>query len=664
MCMLLWIPIHGQNCLDSIQQLQEVVIEAQPYKEVIPVQSLSGLKLEKLSVLSVADALRYFSGVQIKDYGGMGGLKTVNVRNMGSHHVGVFYDGVEVGNAQNGVVDLGKFSLDNMESVSLYNGQKSDIFQSAKDFASASAVYMQTKRPKFSGDEKTHVQARYRTGSIQLNNPSLRVSHKINDKLSTMIHSEYIHSNGQYEFRYRRLHQDGTVAYDTTAVRQNSDIDAYRIEAGLFGQDERSKWEAKLYYYQSDRGLPGAIVKNVFSSGERQADKNFFAQANYYHELTDKYKIQVKGKFAYDYTHYKSREVVEFMDEDVIKKMQFDNEYYQQEAYLSVVQGLRITSIWDMSLSIDASYNKLNATMRGVGTPFSYPQRYTLLGSWANALNFGPLKVQGTLVGTFVTEEVRNNTAAPDKHEVSPAIFLGYHPSPSSPWHLRAFYKNIFRMPTFNDLYYAQIGYAQLEPEHTDQIDVGFTYKIPHFRIQADAYYSRTKDKIIASPTGSSFRWMMTNMGLVETKGIDASAQLTLPLGSVMSNLNLNYGYSKAQDFTKINGKRMSSFGDQIPYTPWHSGSAITGLTWREWGLNYSFIYVGERYDGAVNNIDRNRVEPWYTHDLSADYTLRYKKYNTRLSVEVNNLLDQHYDVVLNYPMPGRNYKCSITIQY
>ena len=78
---------------------------------------MEGKVLEKLSVHSVADALRYFSGVQIKDYGGIGGLKTVNIRAMGTQHVGVFYDGIELGNAQNGTVDLGRFSLDNMENA-------------------------------------------------------------------------------------------------------------------------------------------------------------------------------------------------------------------------------------------------------------------------------------------------------------------------------------------------------------------------------------------------------------------------------------------------------------------------------------------------------------------------------------------------------------------
>lgn len=112
--------LSAQSKLDSLHHLNEVVVTARINKEVIPVQSLSGDKLEKLAAHSVADAIRYFSGVQIKDYGGIGGLKTVNIRSMGTNHVGVFYDGIELGNAQNGVIDLGRFSLDNMEAVTFY----------------------------------------------------------------------------------------------------------------------------------------------------------------------------------------------------------------------------------------------------------------------------------------------------------------------------------------------------------------------------------------------------------------------------------------------------------------------------------------------------------------------------------------------------------------
>lgn len=165
---------RAQSRLDSLQRLDEVVIEAQtPVKEVIPAQRLAGDELQRLGAHSVADAIRYFSGVQIKDYGGVGGLKTVNIRSMGTNHVGVFYDGIELGNAQNGVVDLGRFSLDNMEAVTLYNGQKSAIFQPAKDFSSAGSIYLQTRTPFFRDGERQHLKATLKGGSFGTVNPAL-----------------------------------------------------------------------------------------------------------------------------------------------------------------------------------------------------------------------------------------------------------------------------------------------------------------------------------------------------------------------------------------------------------------------------------------------------------------------------------------------------------
>lgn len=669
-CLGLPLMMAAQSRLDSLQHLDEVVVTAKPFKEVIPAQRLSGLQLERLNTHNVADALRYFSGVQIKDYGGMGGLKTIDVRNMGSHHVGVFYDGIQIGNAQNGVVDLGRFSLDDLEELSLYNGQKSEIFQSAKDFASASAVYMKARKPKFEAGKNTNLSVRYKAGSIQLINPSFRWEQKLNDELSLSLSGEYMKSDGKYKFRYRRLNQEGKVAYDTTATRWNSDIEAYRLEAGIYGTVHNGYWQAKLYYYDSDRGLPGAIVKNIWQNGERQGDKNFFAQATFVKDITPKYKLQLNGKFAYDYTHYLSRDTVQFLQESVTKKMQFDNTYYQQDWYLSVVNMYSILPVWDVSLSVDFQYNKLNAVMRGVGTPFTYPQRYTAWAALATALNLGKWKLQADILGTFVTEKVRNNVQAPDKSELSPAIIVGYKPFHNHDFNVRAFYKRIFRLPTFNDLYYAQIGFSQLNPEYTDQFNIGASYQktfhsgwLDRISAQADAYYAAITDKIIAAPTGSSFRWMMTNMGKVESKGVDASAAAFGHIGPVKLNTNLSYSFTKAQDFTKINGKKLSSYGDQIPYTPWHSGSVIAGVEYDTWTLNYSFIYVGERYNGAVNNISRNYVEPWYTHDFSLQKEFRIRKrYLLKASVEMNNALNQHYDVVLNYPMPGRNFRFIVSL--
>ena len=61
--------------------------------------------------------------------------------------------------------------------------------------------------------------------------------------------------------------------------------------------------------------------------------------------------------------------------------------------------------------------------------------------------------------------------------------------------------------------------------------------------------------------------------------------------------------------------------------------------------------------------IQENYEQPWYTNDMALIKNLEYKNMKFRISAEVNNLFSQDYDVVLNYPMPKRNYKLSLTFE-
>src|ERR1700760_2891168 len=96
---------------DTSKKINEVKVNARPVPQVqtlTPSQQISSADFDKYSALTVADAIRDFAGVNIKDYGGIGGLKTVSVRSLGANHLGVFYDGVEINDAQNGQIDLGR----------------------------------------------------------------------------------------------------------------------------------------------------------------------------------------------------------------------------------------------------------------------------------------------------------------------------------------------------------------------------------------------------------------------------------------------------------------------------------------------------------------------------------------------------------------------------
>lgn len=195
---------------DSLTMLsiEEVVITANRNKfnviSPMPTQMLQGKELEKLNSLSVADAIRYFSGVQLKDYGGVGGIKTINVRSLGSAHTAVFYDGMTVGNAQNAQVDLSKYSLDNIEAIELYNGQKSSIFQPARGFFSSNSLYLRSKTPSFKNDEKRHIRAAFKTGSFGLVNPSILYQQRITSDLSLSASAEFVDAHGRYKYRYKK----------------------------------------------------------------------------------------------------------------------------------------------------------------------------------------------------------------------------------------------------------------------------------------------------------------------------------------------------------------------------------------------------------------------------------------------------------------------------
>ena len=654
--------------VDQTTELEAVTVIAAPLnKDIITPQRLGGEQLRRMNTYSVADAIRYFSGVQIKDYGGVGGIKTINVRSMGSQHTGVYYNGIQLGNAQNGQVDLGKFSLENIEEIDLFNGQKSDILQSAREFGSAGNVYLTTRRPRFKPERKTHVRASVKSGSFGLVNTSALVDVKISDAISMTFNAEYLHSNGKYKFRYHRTAPDGTTAYDTTAVRHNGDIDAFRVETGLFHYyNSTGNYRVHAYYYHSQRGIPGAIVNNVWRNGERLYDRDFFVQAAWQDQFFNRWDMRLNAKYAADYTHYINKDT---------RLIPADNEYMQHELYISWANKVMLFDWWDVALAYDMQYNGLRKYM----TADRLSQWYSI----AMAFNCKDhLRAQISALGTSVTEflgrrmqDAGHKTAT----QFTPGVFLSYQPTLRAKFKINTFYKQAYRFPTFNDLYYTDMGVATLKPEKATQRDVGLSYSLEtkvkshkpqvssheqtsvRFSINADYYYNTVTDKIIAYPKGQQFRWTMLNLGMVKIHGVDLNAELQWHFPKQWSwTLKAQYTYQQARDYTSRDD---SYYGHQIPYIPWHSGSVITMLQWRGYSLNYSFIYVGERYN-QQENIPANYVQPWYTHDLSLTGQWDIRMITLKANVEINNLFGQDYEVITNYPMPKTNFRIGLTVEY
>ena len=649
--------------VDSLRThtIQEVTVIGRQMKEIVPAQVLSGEQLQRLNSHSVSDALRYFSGVQIKDYGGIGGLKTVNIRSMGSQHVGVFYDGIQIGNAQNGTVDLGKFSLDNMENISVYNGQKSNIFQSARDFASASAIYMETRKPTFKEGRDNNLNLKLKGGSFDLINASALMEHRYNDKLFSSVNLEFLNTSGEYKFRY---HKDG--GYDTTEVRRNGDVMFLRAEAALFGRINHGEWQIKGYMYNSKRGYPGAAVKKDYGislfNEDRQKDRNFFFQGSVKQQVTDLYSYKIQAKYANDYMNYV------MPPESTVQPM--NNNYWQQEFYYTVANLFSFNRWWTANISTDFQWNKLNAFGTDMfNAHFVKPRRYSVLSAAATSISLRRFSIQESLLYTFVHDQsARGKEVADNKNIFTPTLIASFKPFERIGLDVRAFYKEIFRMPTFNDLYYVQLGNRLLKPEYTTQYNIGIVYNkqfdkglFSSLNYTVDVYYNEVKDKIIATPTSNQLVWTMINLGYVEIRGIDMTLNPNLQIGEFGIGVRLSYTYQKAQDFTREKKENwddpvIDGYGDQIPYIPWHSGSLILNTKYKDWDFNYSFIYTGERYM-LGNNTPVNYIQPWYTHDMSLSRNISLNNSLLRVTTEVNNIFNQQYEVVKWYPMPGTNFK-------
>ena len=651
----------AQSKLDSVQHVREIVVVSKPaLREVVPSQKLNGEMLEKLNTHSVADALRYFSGIQLKDYGGVGGIKTVNIRSMGTHHLGISYDGVQLGNAQNGQIDLGQFSLDNVEEITLYNGQKSAIFQPASDFGNAGAIYIRTKTPEFAEGQKSKLRLKTQYGSSDMFRFSALWEQKLSEMVSSSVSAGFLTASGKYKFHYERRYPNGETAWDTTATRQNGDIHAERIEANLHGRLQQGGWQLKAYLYNSARGIPGAIVNNVWRRGERQQDLNTFVQADFNKNIGDGFSTRWLAKYAYYNTHYVNKDSTQ---------LPVDNRYKQQEIYVSTANVLELLPNWSASLSYDFKWNKLNADIYN----FAYPTRVSNLVSLATAVDYKHLKAQGSVLATFINDKTHRRgefAGMNSSHSLSnltPALFVNIYPFRGTFFSMRAYVKKSFRMPTFNDLYYTDMGNANLVPESALQYDIGFALNkhfehgvIRHAEMHFDAYYNTVHDKIVAYPKGQQFRWTMLNLGKVHIKGIDVEAEADcLVGGGITATFRAQYTYQDARDVTDPS---TSYYKDQIPYIPWHSGSAIFGLSYKNWDLNYSFIYAGERYD-EQENILYNHMEPWYTSDLSLSCRFNWQNIRWRAQLDVNNLLDQDYEVIVNYPMPGRNFALTLSVE-
>jgi len=645
----------------QIHKIREVTVTekfmSSEVRSTSPLQVLTSKSIEGLNAMQVSDAVKYFSGVTVKDYGGIGGLKTISVRSLGGNHTAVSYDGITLTDNQTGQIDLGRFSLDNVDMISLNNGQSDNIFQPARLFASASVLNIRTLSPVFTNDKRMNGKVSMKAGSFGLVNPTLWLEGKINRKLTSTFSGEWLSADGKYPYT---LHY-GQMATDSTSkeTRQNTDVQNLRFEGSLFATiSDKENFTIKGYYYQSERGLPGPTIyyNNESSSKQRMWDNTFFTQAHYEKEFSRYWSFQSNAKFNSGFMHYTDPTYL-----NIDSKL--ESTYRQTEYYGSASVLFRALDNLSFSASTDGAMTALSSDE----TNFAFPVRYTLLSVVAAKYVANQVLATASVLSTEVHETVKNGNAATDRNQLSPYLSVSIKPFMNNDLRIRMFYKNIFRLPSFNDLYYFNVGNNDLKPEKTNQFNVGLTYDVsinnwlPLMTITLDGYHNDVKDKIVAYPTKDTFKWTIMNYGKVVIDGLDLTAEATVqPWKKVGILLGSNFTYQRALNVTNPTD---GAYDNQLPYTPRISGSGKAGIITPWITISYSLLWSGHRY--AVNqNYAENSLPAYYDHSISFSRSLPSKSGLLHLNLEILNLLNTNYEIVRWFPMPGRSVRATISLKF
>ena len=597
-----------------------------------------------MGVTDIADALHRLPGITLRDYGGAGGMKTVSVRGFGSKHTGVSYDGVMLSECQSGEIDLSRYSLDNVDRLSLVVGDNDDIFIPARQAAVPAVLHIQTLQMP-DADLRPHLTTQLKVGSFGYVSPFVRYEQNVSENLALSVVGEYTYAENDYPYTIQNVTE--TVTDHRTNNRMNTGHAELNWLWRCFG---KGRLGGKAYYYDNDRQLPGTVHYYTNLSGETLHDRNFFGQLCYQTHWNDQLALRWHAKYNWAESVYKDR---------LYQGGVNDASYWQREAYTSLALLYVPDREWSFDYSVDYAFNNLNGS--SMRTVVGRPYRHTVLQTLTAKYSSHRFTVLGRLLGSLYLNDAKEGNSARNMRRLSPSLSLSYRLLADADLYVRASYKNIFRSPTFNESYYYHYGSTDLLPESTHQWNVGMTWGTPQqhtttAQATLDLYYNKVYDMIVAVPK-TMFVWSCINVGKVQVFGLDA----TLRASHRFSNdrkltATANYSYQRVQNMVS---EESPHYKKQIAYMPEHTASASLGYE-HPW-LNASLHAVAVSQRWANNeHYDGTDIDGYCDVGLTLWRQFRLGRNQLEARFDLKNIFNKQYEIVSRYPMPGRSYQISV----
>lgn len=599
----------------------------------VPHFEFSAQKLDELGATDIGQALKYVPGIQLKDYGGIGGIKTISFRSLGAGYTGVQLDGVQIPAVQSGIVNLSSFELFGLETLSFRSGQTADELVTATGYTLPNTIALKSvlnTKPNHSRmgiySNATSINA-YEAGGY--------VQRRLGKRFFTGTQGMLRFGNGAYKYQ-----QPGSLATDIQ-TRENTALFNYRARFVLGFDGKMNAWRLDASYNNNTQELPGAAVLYNATNDQKLWNKDW--RLNIAHTFSkEKWKVQNHATYQTGYTRYYDPYALNlqgFIDVDYVA---------QHVSVGSVVARHFRFPAERLFLGTDVVLNQLSGS-NTAAMPVRLQQNIVLGGgTFLGRFRFDANVVAQLISDRFKTNQ--NNQFA----KVSPFVAVAFIPFKNKAFRLRGFYKNTFRMPTFNDLYYNFIGNTKLKPEEANCSNLGLTYgttiKKTRFEITADAYYNLVRNKIIAIPTKDLFNWSMQNIGKTEIYGVDLGLFASFHIKQVGINISTNHALNRSLDMTN---PAAVNYKHQIPYTPYYTSSSSLSVAWKGFVFSSNVLINGFRFSLNENTF-ANYLPPFTDLNIGLSKTIKIKQAQALIDLKLMNVLNKNYEVIRSFPMPGR----------
>ncbi|MDH4070125.1 MAG: TonB-dependent receptor [Ignavibacteria bacterium] len=611
---------------------------------------LSGHELDIAPSRVLSGVMSGVSGIHIKDYGGASALKTISQRGLGAEHTLVLVNGMRVNSFQNGLVDLGLYPVDHLERVEVLHGGYSAAYGSD---AMGGVVNLVTAVP--SGVPSGTVETSFGSFGYQ------KISAGGGAGWSGGgVHASVASEKGRENYPFAFV--NGPV--ETGLTRTNADFSSeYATLGGFIGLDKETRMSSFIRLFRSGRGVGGPVLSPSTASVARQTDEDYLVQLSVVSSGESGTRLSGGVQVHSAYQRYQDPSL-RVGPSDGLDTYFKNNDYRGSLSYtrhlftdLSVSVGFEGASTRADGLSIPAAVTRWHGAAF-LSADYSIPVSPEIFRQLAvrPAVRFDSFTGVAPSLNPQVGILAGFQDVTLGRAEIGTRLFASYNTN--------------FRVPTFNELYYqggGGIGNPLLRPEESTGFEVGGGFSADLgglHEVTGSFYRSEMTDRIVWVSAGS-FGVTPRNIRTVESSGTEFT-WFWRPLNDIVS-VRLNYSEIRSMKTSQESptDRNLNTFLVYVPAETFNASAGVSlppvfpGVERIEWTAAYH--YVGLRYTNEDNS---GSLPPYHLLDsgMSVDWGLGGPVLTTRL--DVLNLLDAAYQVVLGYPMPGRSFRLTLAMTY